>query len=306
MKDIATIIVTYNRCDLLIECIDALCKYSPETDIMVVNNASTDGTEAALKKYIRTNHIIYFNTGTNIGGAGGFNYGLKKAYQMGYEYFWLMDDDTIVQENSLKEIIYRAKILKNKWGFISGQAVWTDGAECKMNRHKIKGRYKNISNKDNGLFAVKQATFVSFFTRRDVIEEVGFPIKEYFIWGDDTEYSLRISQLYPCYYASKSKVVHKMKENKSTSKIYELTDLDRIDRIAYSIRNDVCTYKRIGGWLYIQVLLYMIYNLALIVIKKNNYKKKKIDIIIDSIKKGLVFDPKVETVSNYECGNSVE
>lgn len=295
MKKIAAIVVTYNRRDLLIECVDALRKYSPETDIIVVNNASTDGTEDALQEYIRKNQVIYFNTGANIGGAGGFNYGLKVAYQLGYKYFWLMDDDTIVQENSLKEIIYSARILRNKWGFISGQAVWTDGAECKMNRHKIKEKHRNITNEDNGLFAVKQATFVSFFTRRDVVEKVGFPIKEYFIWGDDTEYSLRISQLYPCYYASKSKVVHKMKENKSTAKFYEIDDMDRIQRIAYSVRNDVCTYKRINLFELIKVSLYLLYNLFLVVIMKNSYKWIKVKIIIISYIRGLImFWPQLE------------
>mgnify|MGYP000769273769 FL=1 len=296
MKKIAAIVVTYNRRDLLIECVDALRKYSPETDIIVVNNASTDGTEDALQEYIRKNQIIYFNTGANIGGAGGFNYGLKVAYQLEYKYFWLMDDDTIVQENSLKEIIYSARILRNKWGFISGQAVWTDGAECKMNRHKIKGNHRNISNEDNGLFAVKQATFVSFFTRRDVVEKVGFPIKEYFIWGDDTEYSLRISKLYPCYYASKSKVVHKMKENKSTAKFYEIDDMDRIQRIAYSVRNDVCTYKRMGLGFLLELLLYMTYNLMLVVIKDNRHKVLKIKIVLKAIKDGLKFKPTIEKI----------
>ncbi len=297
MKKIAAIVVTYNRRDLLIECVDALRKYSPETDIIVVNNASTDGTEDALQEYIRKNQVIYFNTGANIGGAGGFNYGLKVAYQLGYKYFWLMDDDTIVQENSLKEIIYSARILRNKWGFISGQAVWTDGAECKMNRHKIKGKHRNISNEDNGLFAVKQATFVSFFTRRDVVEKVGFPIKEYFIWGDDTEYSLRISKLYPCYYASKSKVVHKMKENKSTAKFYEIDDMDRIQRIAYSVRNDVCTYKRMGIGFLLELLLYMAYNLMLVVIKDNRHKVLKIKIVLKAIKDGLEFKPTIEKIN---------
>ena len=298
MKKIAAIVVTYNRRDLLIECVDALRKYSPETDIIVVNNASTDGTEDALQEYIRKNQVIYFNTGANIGGAGGFNYGLKVAYQLGYKYFWLMDDDTIVQENSLKEIIDSARILRNKWGFISGQAVWIDGAECKMNRHKIKLKHNNISNEDNVFVEVKQDTFVSFFNRRDVIEYVGFPIKENFIWGDDTEYSLRISKLYPCYYASKSMVVHKMKENKSTAKFYEIDDMDRIQRIAYSVRNDVCTYKRMGIGLLLKLLLYMAYNIMFVVIKVNRHKILKIKIVIKAIKEGLKFKPEIEKVSS--------
>lgn len=48
--------------------------------------------------YIDQKTIFYFNTGRNLGGAGGFNFGVRKAYEAGYDYIWLMDDDTIVEK----------------------------------------------------------------------------------------------------------------------------------------------------------------------------------------------------------------
>ena len=101
--------------------------------------------------------------------------------------------------------------------------------------------------------------------------------------------------MYPCYYASKSKVVHKMKENKSTAKFYEIDDMDRIQRIAYSVRNDVCTYKRINLFELIKVSLYLLYNLSLVVIMNNSYKWIKVKIIIISYIRGLIlFWPQLE------------
>lgn len=296
MKKIAAIVVTYNRCALLLECIEALKKYAKQADIIIIDNASTDETTEKIQPYIRGREIIYYNMGSNIGGAGGFNYGIKKAYDLGYEYFWLMDDDTIIDKSTLKEIINCVRITRNRFGFISSLALWTDGSICKMNRHIINSKWGDSKSycKD-GILRIDQATFVSFFIKREVVTKVGLPIKDYFIWGDDTEYSLRISKRYPCYFAAKSVVTHKMKENKSTARMYQLEDKERIDRMYLSIRNDMCTYKHYSLIKLLEVSLYFFINLVLVIIKKNPYKLKKIKVILRGFFAGLLFfDPEIE------------
>ncbi|WP_295266446.1 glycosyltransferase, partial [Veillonella sp.] len=97
MNDVVAIVVTYNRLELLKECIQALQSQSLALDILVVDNNSNDGTRGYIEKLALTNkNIIYKNTGENLGGAGGFNFGLKIAAKMDYEYVWIMDDDCIV------------------------------------------------------------------------------------------------------------------------------------------------------------------------------------------------------------------
>ena len=85
MNVVAAIVVTYNRCELLRECIKHLKKSEYPTDILIVDNASTDGTAQMVSEYVNNTDVFYANTGANIGGAGGFNYGIKRAYEMGYE-----------------------------------------------------------------------------------------------------------------------------------------------------------------------------------------------------------------------------
>ena len=94
MPKIAAVVVTYNRKDLLLECLSCLqnqnfsdASQACETslDILVIDNASTDGTSKALKPLANTKQILYFNTGSNLGGAGGFNYGMRKAVELGYD-----------------------------------------------------------------------------------------------------------------------------------------------------------------------------------------------------------------------------
>lgn len=300
MSRIAAVVVTYNRCDLLEECISALLKSLVKVDVLVIDNASTDRTFDVVQKFKDEKSIKYFNTGANLGGAGGFNYGIKKAYDLGYDYFWLMDDDVIVLENSLSELMDARKYIGEDFGFLSSLAVWTDGKSCKMNKHIVPDD-QNQWNDDKivcqqGIVRIGRATFVSFLLKREVVKDIGLPIKEYFIWGDDTEYSLRISSKYPCYYVSKSVVVHKMKANQSSSNFADMEDLERIKRTTLSIRNDFCTYKRMGSRRLIKFHSYLA-RLFLGVLKSQSpYKFNKMITIIAGWNKGLLFNPEIEYV----------
>ena len=66
-----------------------------KTDILVVNNASTDGTDIKIKEdgYLENENLIYKKLPKNLGGAGGFTYGVKFALENNYDYVWLMDDN---------------------------------------------------------------------------------------------------------------------------------------------------------------------------------------------------------------------
>lgn len=298
-NNIAAIVVTYNRSRLLKECIEALKKSTIFVDIVVVNNASSDDTEEVIRTEIENKTILYFNTGKNLGGAGGFNFGIKRAYELGYEYFWLMDDDTIVQRDSLEKLIAGGQKVNSNYGFLSSIALWIDGNECKMNQHTIADDWNERKKLINeGLVPIRTATFVSFFVTRDTVASVGCPIADYFIWGDDTEYSQRISVKYnlPSYLITDSVVVHKMEQNQWTNRYIEMTDKQRIKRMYYSIRNDICTYKRLNFIMFVKFILYMLLTFFEILFKKNKYKFKKLGVIIKATLAGLFFFPKVEFV----------
>ena len=97
-KRVAAIIVTYNRKVKLRSCIEAVLAQcgADDIEIVVVDNNSRDDTAAlfdALGPFFCNKRIHYYNTGANIGGAGGFCYGLRKAAELGCDYAWLMDDE---------------------------------------------------------------------------------------------------------------------------------------------------------------------------------------------------------------------
>ena len=188
---VAAVVVTYNRLELLKKCVASLQEQTAPCDVLIVDNASTDETSQWLK--LQTS-IAFRNTGSNLGGAGGFNYGMRWAVEAGYDYVWVMDDDTLPKTNALERLLDADEILKGNYGWLSSVALWTDGSECRMNRQKLKkNNCEYGSLLKDGLVQAEQATFVSLFLPAEKICRFGLPIKEFFLWGDDIEYTRRIA-----------------------------------------------------------------------------------------------------------------
>ena len=96
MKTMATVCVTYNRKELLLRNIKSqLSQTFVPNRIFIIDNASTDGTFDYLKEQgiLDKENIVYCNTGSNLGGAGGFCFGIKKACEYDADLICLMDDD---------------------------------------------------------------------------------------------------------------------------------------------------------------------------------------------------------------------
>lgn len=290
-RKVIAVVVTYNRKELLKECINALLKQDYNNcDILVVDNASTDGTKEFIKDELQNSKVHYENTGANLGGAGGFNYGMKKACELGCDFIWVMDDDCIVHKSSLTELLNADKELKGDYGFLSSKVLWKDETICKMNIQKRKFS-KWLKDFETNEQSIAMASFVSLFVKTSIVKEMGLPIKEFFIWTDDWEYTRRISRKYPCYYISKSVVTHKSKQNEGAS---IATVDERLERFNYLYRNDVVLYRREGlkGWIlfYIRIILH-----KLRILKSNKKdKKERIQIINKAIKEGKKFNPDIE------------
>lgn len=295
MNKVAAVVVTYNRKELLKECIEALKASTCSVDVIIVDNNSTDGTKEYIADLIGKD-VIYKRLKKNLGGAGGFSAGMKYAVKKGYEYVWIMDDDTIVKEDTLEVLLKAKDELSDDFGFISSSVKWIDGSDCKMNRQT----YKNVIDdfeKDNigkGLYPVKAATFVSLLFSSKAIKQVGLPLKEYFIWGDDKEYTLRMSNEFACYNVVDSQVVHKMNNNEGSNITKD--DIGRIDRYYYAYRNDFATARSQGIK---DLLIYMagfMLNAVRIILFAPSNKSKRLGIMLKGLKDGIAFRPRVRYV----------
>lgn len=297
ISELAAIIVTYNRYDLLTECIEALREQTfSDFDILVIDNASTDGTGEKLIDLVNQNIIQYFNTGSNIGGAGGFNYGIKIAYQLGYKYFWIMDDDTIPTSTSLYELIKAKKLLKDDFGFLCSNVMWRDGSICLQNGAKRSDNWEQCNYLDQGICPVDTATFVSFLVPRLIVEEVGLPIKEFFIWADDINYCIRISKIKQGYAVFRSKVVHKTPANIDTNIVYDRTE--KIPRYFYEYRNRFYiarTEHQLPAYLWNSAK-----RIIRIIRSSKDHRLLRIKFLLKGLISGVTFNPKIEYIKGNE------
>lgn len=296
--NITVVVVTYNRLELLKENIKSLLNQTYTiSKIIIVNNNSTDGTKDYLDQLDNSNNIFtIINLDKNIGGAGGFSEGIRQACNNKCDWVWVMDDDTIPNEDALEKLINKINIY-DKIGFLGSSVLFTDNKPHLMNN--VNPSNNNILNiqwntyiKENVL-SINFCSFVSCLINFEAIKEVGLPYKEFFIWGDDKEYTERI--IHAGYYGGlviDSIVYHKTKNNYNT----DLKNSD--DSVAwkffYDERNKVFMSKKGRGKLsFIHWYLFEIRYVTKILRKIKNNKKLKRE-VRKGLRAGLTFNPKID------------
>ena len=295
---IAAVVVTYNRIDLLKLCIEHLLVQTLSCDILLVDNASADGTGEWAKALAGTNNrVFYRNTGENLGGAGGFNAGMRWAGELQYSHIWLMDDDCLPKPDALEKLMQADRLLggPSQYGFLSSVVLWTDGHECKMNRQKIrKAYYEHVELLRGGLIQVEQATFVSILVPAKTVRQVGLPIRDFFIWGDDIEYTRRIAvrEGMHCYMVGQSWAVHAMRSNEGSN--IALDHKERIARYNYAFRNEHFLYRQEGlrGFMYYTAKCGL--NALRVMTKAKDHRAARIAVIVRQYILGFFFRPKIE------------
>jgi GT2 family glycosyltransferase len=88
----------------------------------------------------------------------------------------------------------------------------------------------------DGLLETCTLTFVSFFVPVDLVRKVGLPLKEFFIWGDDTEYSCRLARFTKLYQVGKSKTKH-LKSGDGSHNVFKEHDRNKISQYHWFYRN---------------------------------------------------------------------
>jgi GT2 family glycosyltransferase len=233
-ETVCAVVVTYNRKNLLLECLEAIRRQTRPVDgIYIIDNASDDGTPELLKEkgyipelppfnlpepyeiehkisnLVDGNHInvFYVRMHENTGGAGGFYEGVKRGYEKGYDWLWLMDDDTKPEDDGLKNLLGATKQFKSM--VYQMARINVDGRRIpwEVNLSSI------LLRRRRGVFNLNVVNFEGLFIKRDLVNKVGFPDARFFIAGDDTEYGLRISKISTIYVVENSKIYRLLPDN---------------------------------------------------------------------------------------------
>lgn len=203
---VVALVVTYNRKELLVECLRALLnQWHRLQKILVIDNASTDGTPELLAEtgLITERLIEYRRLSENLGGAGGFEAGMRLAYDAWeWDWIWLMDDDAICTSNALKELLAASDALAQWRPMILASRVlfWDNGNEpCNVPRFRFNRPWgqgepveRMYAAAAAGCIPIRNASFVAPLIRRAAVAKHGFPHGGYFLLLDDIEYTGRI------------------------------------------------------------------------------------------------------------------
>lgn len=245
---IAAIVVTYNRKALLEECINAILSQTYELEnILVINNASTDETSEYLSEVSRVcKRVNYITLEENVGGAGGFAYGIKELHGQ-YDWIWIMDDDTIPDSDCLEKLVKPIKPDTN-YSFLTSYVYSVDGLPMNTpgvaTLHKEENGYgRCLQFLYKKMVEIEFATFVSVLISDKAITKVGYPCAFFFIWGDDIEYTRRLVKYYgPAYVVGDSRACHK-RIGASNLSVMEEDNINRIKFYKYNVRNSLIISK---------------------------------------------------------------
>lgn len=246
-SSVAAVIVTYNRLEKLKTVLNSLEKLtvSPEY-LVIVNNASTDGTDKYLAEYEAKRSVedgmkvSVVNLPENVGGAGGFSAGMKYGYDLGADFLWVSDDDGYPEPDSLANLLNGYKSAVDELGpdvpFACSMVKYTDGSICEMNNPVTTWDWGRILAKGQNSVLVSSCSFVSVLFPRWALEDFGLPYKEYFIWFDDAEYTRRLTKGCPGIQVLDSVVIHDMGQNKGVN--FRQINEKNAWKFAYGIRNE--------------------------------------------------------------------
>ncbi|GAA4371843.1 hypothetical protein GCM10023146_21580 [Nocardioides caricicola] len=189
---VAAVVVTFNRLGLLQRLVERLTDVPELTEVLVVDNASTDGTGEWLAA-LADDRVRVRTLTENRGGAGGFHDGLAWAMERGADLAWLMDDDGLPDEGCLATLLEHRDL--DFWGpLVVDEAqperlvfpIRLPGGTAVVHRladvaaAARDGRIDDIVIPFNGVLVT-----------RELVDRIGLPRAEFFIWGDDHEYRLR-------------------------------------------------------------------------------------------------------------------
>jgi len=248
---VSCVIVTYNRKELLLECLEAVFNQTHPVDrIILIDNASTDGTRECLanRGYLDNPIVSYVEMEKNTGGAGGFYEGIKRSVDDESDWVWIMDDDTIPTANCLEELLKALPIVSKKdngkgISFLASTVYGPEGEYMNLplisERPSPNGYAYWYQYLKDGIVSISRATFVSILVNKNAIQKCGLPDPDFFIWGDDSEYTIRLTTYYgDAFFVGSSVAVHKRKNAKNLN-VENETDRGRIKLYHYLYRNGI-------------------------------------------------------------------
>lgn len=191
------IIINYNGiCDTR-ECVESVLKSDYCSEIVIVDNASdNDEGELLRKEYSSLIHVI--KNKVNLGFAGGNNVGIRFAMRHGAEYIMLLNNDTVIHPDMIKELmVHRSMadiIAPRMFYYNKKNVIWYSGGNINKFSGNIQCQHigKTENEVSDSLEECSFATGCCILFAAELVNEIGYLRDEYFMYCEDTEFSLRV------------------------------------------------------------------------------------------------------------------
>lgn len=206
-------LVTYNRKELLVECLDALLTQThPVKRIVLADNASTDGTRELLRErgLLDDERIAYEPLETNLGSSGGFAHAVDVARATGADWIWVMDDDAEPRPDALERLLASPYAGDPGTAVLCQKPVNPDGSVQMGARGFFRGHPVALAPEEHvSGTELDFTTFVGMLVRGDTARATDPPKAEMFIWCDDYEWCFRLRERGAIRLVAESEIVHK-------------------------------------------------------------------------------------------------
>ncbi|OGM03114.1 hypothetical protein A2115_03425 [Candidatus Woesebacteria bacterium GWA1_41_8] len=217
---ISVVIVNWNRKEDTLQCLSALAKSQLEGangQIIVIDNASTDGSIEAIKGFhIKNFELRLIRNSTNLGFAKGNNIGMRAGMVWGADFILLINNDLSVSPELIKDMIGEAQE-KSSSGAISPKIYFEKGFEFHKDRYKktqlgkviwyaggdidwdnVLGSNHGVDEVDEGQYEktveTDFATGACMLLRREALNQVGIFDERYFMYLEDGDLCVRLKK----------------------------------------------------------------------------------------------------------------
>lgn len=222
--NIDVVIVTFNRLEKLKKTLECYARQTkPFRNLIVVNNHSTDGTgdyletwqqmESPFGKYVIT-------TKDNLGGAGGFYVGEKKAMTMNPDWLFIADDDAYPEPDMMEQFYHFSEQQPlDSFSAVCAAVLKPDGSfdVCHRSRYTVTSTNHFIwdsaplEDYKKPFFTIDFLSYVGPFINAKALKKVGYIDPKFFIYNDDSEHSLRLKKYGDIICVPKIRIIHDVK-----------------------------------------------------------------------------------------------